>query len=122
MGQSAIIPRMGQMEFRAERNEAADNVLWTGFALGASQDQVQYAIETARARLTAAENAQHLVILQAIRTLATRGLSVREIAAVVGMSKSSVSRYLRVGVDGVAIHQMDEVTAILRHAWGQDRQ
>lgn len=113
---------MGQMEFRAERNEAADNVLWTGFALGASQDQVQYAIETARARLTAAENAQHLVILQAIRTLATRGLSVREIAAVVGMSKSSVSRYLRVGVDGVAIHQMDEVTAILRHAWGQDRQ
>ena len=121
MGQSASVLCMGQMEFRAERNEAADDALWTGFTVGATEDQVRYAMNTARERLASAENAQHLVVLQAIRALSTRGLSVREIAGVVGISKSAVSRHLRMGIDGVAVRQVDEVTAIVRHAWGRER-
>lgn len=109
------------MEFRAERSEQADNALWAGFAEGATDDQVQRAVVIAQERLAAAENAQYLVILQAIRALSTRGLSTRDIANVVGISKSAVGRHLRLGVHGVAVGCADAVTEIIRRAWGGDR-
>lgn len=106
------------MEFRAERNERADDALWTGFAHGATDDQVRKAIASARERLAAAENAHHLVVLQASRCLSTRRLSTRDIANVVGISKSAVNRHLRLGVHGVAVRSAAAVTSIVRQAWG----
>ena len=84
-----------RMEFRAERNEAADDALRTGFTVGATEDQVRYAMNTARERLASAENLRSTWwSCWRFATLSTRGLSVREIAAVVGISKSAVSRQL----------------------------
>lgn len=111
---------MGQMEFRADMYVRPDNALWTGFAEGATDDQVQQALAIAREKLTAAQNAQHLVVLQAIRALSAREMSTRDIARATGISKSAVGRYLGLGVDGVAVENRPDVTAIVRTAWGRE--
>lgn len=109
------------MEFRAEQNERADDPLWTGFAEGATDDEARRAIAMAQERLAAAENARYLVVLQAIRALSARGLSTRDIAGVVGISKSAVSRHMRLGVHGVAVLVPAAVTSIVRQAWDRGR-
>lgn len=108
---------MGQLEFETERNEYADDALWTGFAENATEEQVQRAVASAREYLVAAESAYDLVRLQAIRALSAQGYSTREIAGVVGISKSAVSRHLRPGVDGVAVRSSSEVASIVRQSW-----
>jgi DNA-binding NarL/FixJ family response regulator len=108
---------MGQMEFRAARNEGANGALWTGFAEGATDNQVRHAVAFAHERLVTVENAHYLVTLQAIHALSARGLSTRDIASVIGISKSAVSRHLRLGVEAVAVGVPVDVTAIVRQAW-----
>lgn len=94
-----------------------DDPLWTGFATRATYDEVRRAVATARRRLDVAKNAQYLVLLQAIHALSTQGHSTREIAGVVGISKSAVNRHLRHGIEGVAVHRSSEISANIRQAW-----
>lgn len=117
MGRGGSVPCMGQMKSGDGRNERANSALGTDFAEDVSVDRVARALATARERLAVAEDAHDLVTLQAIRSLSTRGLSTREIAGVVGISKSAVSRHLRAGFDGVVVQNSEAVTAIIRHAW-----
>lgn len=117
MGQYGSVPGMGQIEPGEDRNERANSALGTDFAEDASVDRVARALAAARERLAVAEDAHDLVTFQAIRSLSTRGLSTREIAGVVGISKSAVSRHLRAGYDGVAVQDSEAVTEIIRHAW-----
>lgn len=120
MGHYGSVPSMGQMKPGEDRNERANSALGTDFAEDASVDRVTRALTTARERLAVAEDAHDLVILQAIRSLSTRGFSTREIAGVVGISKSAVSRHLRAGYDGVAVQNSEAVTAIIRQAWANE--
>lgn len=109
---------MGQLE-----NERADEVLATDFAEHATEEIVRDAMHIATERLAAAETAQRLVRIQAIRALSTRGYSTREIADVVGFSKSAVSRHLQSSSDRITVHNVPDVAAIVRQSWsGLDRQ
>lgn len=108
-GQNASVPAMGQFDY--------DEELRVAFAEYATDVQIHAALRHAHEQLTAAADGHHLVTLQAIHALAWRGLSTRQIAGIVDISKSAVSRHLATDVPGVTVRQPDEVASIVRKAW-----
>lgn len=118
-GTPASVPLMGhnEIEFRAERDEQESNPLWMGFASGATDAAVRAAVAAATEQVATAETVHYLVMKQAIRALSERGMKVRMIAATLGMSKSTVGRHLRSGVDGVAVREPETVAAMVRQVW-----
>lgn len=69
----------------------------TAYALGSSADVALAAMKHSRIAATHANFAAHVVVSQAVFALKESGLSVRQIAAELSLSKSEVARRLKAG-------------------------
>lgn len=91
----------------------------TTYARGASAGQAGIALERVERAVGAAEVAQIIVRRQVVDALTEAGMTVRQIADVTGLSKSSVGRSSRGGEVGFALHPStaDTIRALIVEAW-----
>jgi DNA-directed RNA polymerase specialized sigma24 family protein len=94
----------------------------TSFALGCTPDEAREAIQRADELVRQAEVARIIVRAQAAFALKDSGMSVREIAGAINVSKSTVGRELRNGHFAYALAPGDSETVIAaaRSAWGRE--
>lgn len=111
------------MGFRVDRGDYSSNPYWTSYAETATPDESVAALRRASEVVADAEAAFYLVKLQALRALSEQHKSVREIARILGLSKSAVARELKGSIPGTVAHSTDvdrnERTArMVAGAWG----
>ena len=112
------VPSMGQ---ELDGNGTSPSEQWpatTAYALGSSVSQARIALERADDARWAAETTQMIVREQAVAALSEAGLTVRQIADVTSLSKSSVGRSRR-GIRGWALNSSSgpAVCAGIQAAW-----
>jgi AraC-like DNA-binding protein len=108
----------GQIPPEADDGLAAD-ALSTGFAVGASTDQIRRAVAHASSAATAHQRVYRTVQTQAIRALLEiyPAHPVRRIADTLGMSKNAVTRELQTLADDPAAIEPGTDTQAVRDAW-----
>lgn len=111
------------MGFRVDRGDYSSNPFWTSYAETATPDEAAVALRGAAEAVADAEAAFHLVKLQALRALSEQHKSVREIAGILGLSKSAVARELKGSMPGAVAHTADvdrneRAARMVAAAWG----
>lgn len=109
--------------FRVERGDHSSNPFWTSYAQTATPDETVAALHRASEAVADAEAAFYLVKLQALRALSEQQKSVREIAGILGLSKSTVARELKNSMPGAVAHTADverneRAARMVAVAWG----
>ncbi|WP_218682637.1 hypothetical protein [Microbacterium sp. BF1] len=109
--------------FRVDRADHSSNPFWTGYAQTATADEAAAAVHRASEAVADAQAALYLVKLQAVRALSDQHKSVREIAKIIGWSKSSVARELKGSTPDAVAHTGDvarneRVARMVASAWG----
>lgn len=84
--------RMREIRYKAARFEEARQPTGTEFALSVDTEAAKRAVADARREHVMAEIVAVLVVDQAVRALQDQGMTVREIATTLGISKSEVGR------------------------------
>lgn len=95
------------MGFRVDRGDHSSNPFWTSYAQTATPAEANAAVYRASEAVADAEAAFYLVKLQAMRALSEQHKSVREIASILGLSKSTVARALKDSMPGAVAHTAD---------------
>jgi len=111
------------MGFRVDRGDHSSSPFWTSYAETTTPDEAAAAVHRASEAVVDAEAAFYLVKLQALRALAEQHKSVREIAGILGLSKSAVARELKNPLPGSVAHTADvdrneRVARMVAVAWG----
>jgi hypothetical protein len=115
---------MGQIHFRAARLDEARRITGTEFALGVDVELVKNAVADARRERATAEVAAYLVLDQAVRALQDAGLTVREVADALAMSKSEVGRRMKRPAPAVIDYPPDvagRIAAVVDRVWSSAR-
>jgi hypothetical protein len=118
------VPPMGQIHFRAARLDEARRITGTEFALGVDVELVKNAVADARRERATAEVAAYLVLDQAVRALQDAGLTVREVADALAMSKSEVGRRMKRPAPAVIDYPPDvagRIAAVVDRVWSSAR-
>lgn len=81
--------------FKAVHGDHSSNPFWTDYAQTTTPEEAAAAVRRAEEAVGNAQEALYLVRLQAIRALSEQHRSVRHVAGVLGVGKSTVARELK---------------------------
>lgn len=109
--------------FKAVRGDHSSNPFWTDYARTTTPEEAAAAVRRAEEAVANAQEALYLVKLQAIRALSDQHRSVREVAGILAVGKSTVARELKGHLPAavVSTSDMDRNETIARaivSAWG----
>lgn len=109
---------MGHIKYLSGMSRDEAMPLGINDATGVSQERARLAVDVAKASVAAAQNAHYLVTSQAVRLVSECDYSTREIADILGISKSSVHRHQRSDGKALAARNVEQVSKLVRQAWG----
>ena len=109
--------------FKAVRGDHSSNPFWTDYAQTTTPEEAAAAVRRAEEAVVNAQEALYLVKLQAIRALSDQHRSVRDVAAILGVGKSTVARELKGHLPAAVVSTSDGdrngiIARAIVSAWG----